>query len=217
MGIIEKGINGPFKGKAGSVVGSSWKKISYIKGLRRDKGRKRPPTAEQAIQRQKFTLLNNFLRPVNTVLNVGFKSFTGKATGVNAAFRYNYEHAFSEVDGEITLDYPALKFSHGTLYTAGAEHALLDGDGINVTWSPKTYGMGGEMDDVAHALAYSPQNDRFCANSNVARHEGMARIDFKGQLRGPDIHVWLFFADKQGKRVSKTVYIPLSDADSIRL
>lgn len=40
MGTIRQGANGSFRGKAGSVIGSSWKGIDYIKGLpkKRTKG-----------------------------------------------------------------------------------------------------------------------------------------------------------------------------------
>ncbi|SEK64697.1 DUF6266 family protein [Parapedobacter koreensis] len=213
MGIIEQGINGPFKGKAGSVVGSSWKKINYIKGLRRDKGLKRPPTSEQAVQRQKFKLLNTFFIPLKTVLNAGFRSFTEKSTGVNSAFRYNYDHAFTTDGDNISLDYAALKFSHGSLCTAGAEQAWLDNGGIHVTWNPKTYGMGGEVDDISYAIAYSPKFHMFFVNSKENRQAGSARIDLPSKIRGTEIHAWLFFADKQRKRVSKTVYVPVSTPD----
>ena len=211
MGIIEQGINGPFKGKAGSVIGSSWKKINYIKGLRRDKGRKRPPTSEQAIQRQKFILLNGFLTPIKRVLNVGFGQFTAKATSINAAFQYNYDRAFLEADDGLALDYPALKLSRGSLVTAGAEQASWEGnEAIQVTWNPKTYGMGGEPDDVAYAIAYAVESGLFAANErHEVRQQGSAVIDFREPIDHETVHVWLFFIDNDQKRASNTVYIPM--------
>ena len=211
MGIIEKGINGPFRGKAGSVIGSSWKKINYIKGLQRFKKR-RPPSEEQATQRRKFQLLNGFLMPLKRQLVIGFGQFTSKVTGVNAAFSYNYDHAFSTDGDDITLNYPALQLSHGSLYTAGAEKAWIEGGGVRISWNAKTYGMGGEMDDVAHAVVYSPSIDQFFSEGHkTIRHDGMIYVDFLNQKVGEDLHVWLFFADKQQKRVSRSVYIPLTD------
>lgn len=216
MGIIKKGINGPFKGKAGSVIGSSWKKISYIKGLRRDKGMKRPPTQEQAIQRQKFAMLAGFLSTFKPVVNIGFIQFTEKATGVNAAFRYNYEQAFFEDDNDITLNYPALKLSHGSLVTAGAERVFWESSNrLRVTWNPKTYGMGGEADDRTYAVAYLPQRKYAAMNEHgEVRQSGVATIDFHEPSDDRIVHVWLFFSDKFGKRVSRTVYIPLDMPDA---
>ncbi|MBK1440503.1 hypothetical protein JHJ32_10940 [Parapedobacter sp. ISTM3] len=212
MGIIKKGINGPFKGKAGSVIGSSWKKISYIKGLQLKKSAKRKPSPEQAIQQQRFKLLNDFLRPLSQILEISLKPLLTKTTGVNAAFSLNYDHAFL-VDGEHTsLNYKAMQFSHGSLCTAGAEKAWRENDQVTVTWHTKTYGMGGEMDDVAYALVYCPETDRFFGSTaEQIRQDGMATVDLSGN-NGTELHTWLFFVDKRQKRASPTVYIPLSSS-----
>ncbi|MFB2118987.1 hypothetical protein [Parapedobacter sp. 2B3] len=60
MGIIKKGINGPFKGKAGSVVGSSWKKIDYIKGLQRKKAPSVRPPLNRLSSNNGLNCLPNF-------------------------------------------------------------------------------------------------------------------------------------------------------------
>jgi len=210
MGIIEKGINGPFKGKAGSVVGSSWKKISYIKGLQRKKGTKRIPSSQQALQQQRFKLLNDFLRPISDLLSIGLSPFLAKATSVNAAFSLNYDRAFSDEGDEISLNYGALQFSHGSLCTAGAEKARIENGHVTVTWNTKTYGMGGEMDDIAYVIVYHTEKQVFFSNEYQAtRQDGTASINLLGNT-GSELHTWLFFADKQQKRASRTVYIPLS-------
>lgn len=48
MGRIKQGANGGFSGKAGSVIGSSWKEIEYIKG--RPKVSNKPATQRQLEQ-----------------------------------------------------------------------------------------------------------------------------------------------------------------------
>ncbi len=48
MGRIKQGANGGFSGKAGSVIGSSWKGIEYIKG--RPKVSNKPATQRQLEQ-----------------------------------------------------------------------------------------------------------------------------------------------------------------------
>src|SRR5690606_1555976 len=212
MGIIKKGINGPFKGKAGAVVGSSWKKIDYIKGLQRKKGTKRKPSPEQAIQQERFKLLNDFLRPLSAILEVSLKPLMARATGVNAAFILNYDHAFL-VDGEHTsLNYEAMQFSHGSLYTAGEEKAWVENGHVTVTWHTEIYGMGGEMDDTAHVLVYCPETDQFYGSGpDVTRRDGIAIIDLIGDKCNAELHTWIFFIDKPQKRASPTVYIPLSN------
>ncbi len=210
MGTIKKGINGPFRGKTGSVIGSSWRKINYIKGLPRKKDRK--PTPGQAEARLKFALLNHFLDPLSEVLESSFGPFTAKATGRNAAFSYNYDHAFIDDEHGIRLNYPELRFSHGYLVTAGDERAWVRDDLLHISWHPGTFGMGGEPDDRAIVLVYDVEIQTFVPVTGAMRQDGMAQtLDRGTPLNRFAMHVWLFFIDKSGKRASKTVYIPIED------
>ena len=52
MGTIKQGILGGFSGKVGTVVGSSWKGISYMRG--RAQSVRNPRTEGQMEQRSKF-------------------------------------------------------------------------------------------------------------------------------------------------------------------
>lgn len=55
MGTIKQGILGGFSGKVGTVIGSSWKGISYMKG--RAQSTRNPKTAAQTMQRTYFKQL----------------------------------------------------------------------------------------------------------------------------------------------------------------
>lgn len=214
MARFDDGINGPFRGKVGSVIGSKWRKVNYMKGL--SKKKKRPASPEQAVIRTKFSLLNRFLKPLSKTLEISFRQFTAEATGRNVAFSYNYDEAFIEEEGEVRLNYPALRFSHGSLVTAGAERAWVDDRGVvHITWNTKTYGMGGSPDDEAHMLLFDETNDIFLTPSGTTvRQDGKAEITRKDFLESAreQLHLWLFFTDNDKKRVSKTVYIPIEDA-----
>ena len=52
MGKIKQGILGGFKGKVGTVIGSSWNGIAYMRGLAQSV--KNPKTAAQLQQRAYF-------------------------------------------------------------------------------------------------------------------------------------------------------------------
>lgn len=52
MGKIKQGILGGFKGKVGTVIGSSWNGIAYMRGL--PQSQKDPKTATQIAQRDFF-------------------------------------------------------------------------------------------------------------------------------------------------------------------
>lgn len=211
MAVLKGGVNGPFSGRVGSVVGSSWRKINYIKGFRRIKDIKPVPSAKQAVQQQKFKLLNSFFMYMEEMLGIGFGQYTDRCTARNAAFRYNYDHAFVMDDGELKLNYAKLAFSRGALYTAGAEKAWPANGEIKVSWNTKTYGVDGQLDDVGYAIAYFPRFDLF-EGSHALRHVGEVTFTFfKEFVPGDELHIWLFFADSKKKRASRTVYIPLTE------
>jgi len=209
MGIINNGANGPFRGKAGSVIGSGWKKVNYIKGMPRAYKNKGNPSESQLLQHKKFALLNNFFIPISSLLDIGFGNFQRKSTSRNVAFQHNYDHAFVLNDsGEPELNYSALQLSRGSLFPAGVEKAELIANRVRVTWSTKTYGLSGELDDRAHVLAYIPSTEFFFSDeSNPLRYQGETFLSLNEAKRGEIIHLWLFFSDNQHKKVSPTVYL----------
>ncbi len=66
MGTINQGILGGFSGKVGSVIGASWKDISYMRT--RAVNTKDAHTEKQLNQRARFTLSMDFLRPMKAYL-----------------------------------------------------------------------------------------------------------------------------------------------------
>jgi len=214
MGIINKGVNGPFRGKAGSVIGSGWKKIDYIKGRPRPYKNRNTPSEAQVLHRKKFTLLNKFLVPTEKMLNIGFSHFTSKSTSHNAAFKHNFPHAFLlNEGGELTLNYPALQFSRGSLFSAGAEKVELLNNRIRISWNTKTYGLSGELDDEIHVLAYYENLDIWDTDEDVAlRYQGETYVEIDDDAKpGELIHIWLFFSDSEHKRVSPTTYLSITN------
>ena len=59
MGKIKQGILGGFKGKVGTVIGSSWNGIAYMRGL--PQSQKDPKTAAQLSQRSFFREIQRFV------------------------------------------------------------------------------------------------------------------------------------------------------------
>lgn len=214
MATFEDGINGPFRGKVGSVIGSKWRKINYMKGLPEIK-ETRAPSPGQALTRTKFKLLNRFLEPLSQILEISFRQFTAEATGRNMAFSYNYDEAFIVEGEKVRLNYPALRFSHGSLVAAGAERAWVDDGVLHVSWNTKTYGMGGSPDDETQVLLFNEVKSAFYKpDAHVERQDGQTQLTQLGHaITAPEhCHVWLFFIDSDKKRASKTVYIPIGEA-----
>src|SRR5690606_9352481 len=97
MGLYVKGANGAFYGKVGSVVGSNWRAINYLRSLPK-------PSSKMAFDkhqahRAKFAMVLRFLAPMRQLVNIcnGDKA-RANSTGFNAVTN----HVMRLVEG----DYP---------------------------------------------------------------------------------------------------------------
>lgn len=208
MGTIRQGANGGFKGKAGSVIGSSWKSINYIKGLY--KKRTKPASQAQLEQQEKFKTLMRFLLPINIFLQVGFgRKKTNLVTPINAAFAFNLEDAVQGTYPNYALDYSKIRIADGLLFKAGTMDIEFDSGEIMMTWSTatsdklKTHG-----DDLLYILLYHAEQDEFMTTPDVpAREDGSITFAVPQHLQQGELHVWYFMSDRTEKMVSKSSYL----------
>lgn len=208
MGTIVHGANGGFKGKAGSVIGSSWKSINYIKGLY--KKRSKPSSEQQMVQQEKFKTLMRFLLPINVFLQIGFgRKNMEKVTPINAAFQFNLKNSIRGTYPNFELDYAKVSISDGTLYGAGTLGVLYTAGELSFTWDTgvsenfKTYG-----DDLVYVLAYHPEKDEFMSTPNPGtRANGEINFIVSDHLQTGSVHTWIFLSNRSKTRVSKSVYL----------
>ncbi len=113
MGKIKQGILGGFNGKVGTVVGSSWKGITYMRGQAQHV--KNPRTAGQVYQRNAMKAIALALRPIAPTLGITFAKSAGKMSGYNKAVSVNYHAAVVNQDGTPVVDYSKLILSKGNL------------------------------------------------------------------------------------------------------
>ncbi len=92
MGTIRQGILGGFSGKVGTVVGGSWKGISFMRA--QAKSIKNPRTEKQMNQRAKFSISMVFLKPMTDILRTGFKLYANNQSAFNAAKSYSPQPLF---------------------------------------------------------------------------------------------------------------------------
>ena len=153
MGIISKGILGPFSGTVGTVVGSSWKGIDYMRSLPRKSDK--APSPAQRDHRIKFSLIGSFLRTMTPLLQVSFKDKGKNMSGVNSAFSYNIKNAVTGAYPDFEIDYNMALVSRGDLPNATTPQAVVAaGNTINWTWANNS-GAGKALGtDKAILVAY---------------------------------------------------------------
>src|SRR5690606_20643136 len=133
MGIYVKGLLGAFSGKVGSVVGSNWRSIDYLRSL--PKPSSKPATAKQKAQRAKFALAIEFLSPMRDIINIGFND---KSQTKMTAFNNATNDLLFRIEGEypdFTIPYPKVRFSTGSLRNVmAALSETVDGDPA-ISWT----------------------------------------------------------------------------------
>ena len=206
MATYKKGILGVFSGKVGTVVGSSWKGISYMKSLPKTSGKK--PSQLQVDQRLRFTLVANFLRPIQAIIRIGYGTVTGNLTTNNAAVSYHLSSAVLGDAPNFEIDYPKVIFSRGEL-PGPALPALVAAAGgeLNFSWTDNSTANLAQATDRAVLLVYCPATKEFVFDNTATRSLAGATMTLPPNFVGETLHAWMAFFATNDKQVSTSVYL----------
>lgn len=205
MGIIDSGIVGPFKKKIGPAIGRKHMGQDLILGPYRLTNKK--PTADQLTERSKFGMLNDFLSCISSMVNPGFKAYAKKKSAVNAAYSYNSDHAFTEVEGQPVLDYPKIVCSRGQIATPYGLQISADTGVVRFSWHAQQQSQFCQFTDKASFLIYNPSKKRGLIQMNVIDRYALSfdmavPADFSGDM----VYCYICFATADGKRVGDSKY-----------
>nr|MBC7614260.1 hypothetical protein [Pseudopedobacter sp.] len=206
MGRIIKGILGGFVGKVGTVIGSQRNGVDMISSL--PKKSTKAPTELQLNQRDRFSLGIGFLKPINTVLKLGFKSADPRLSSINVAMSQLLQNAIIGATGNYSLDYTKILISKGELSPGFNSLALSENAAeLKVTWSTVTSSGLANPDDESLVVIYNPAKDQhFMSISGVIRSIGEIAISLPSDYSGDEVHCWLGFVAKDKKTRSTSTY-----------
>jgi hypothetical protein len=210
MGRLNRGPNGPFSGKAGSIIGSSWRDIYYIKGLQ--KKSTNPRSQAQIAQQNKFAFAVKFLRPVKVILDMGFSRINpGGATGYNMAISHTVQNAIKGSDPDYEIDYPSVVLcTKGKLALPGNIQMELDGINLRLTWDISTSPYASSS-DLVEILIHQPGTSNFqTGRDGIPRGSGQLQIKLSDHYQGDTVHVYIYLmsASKfQKQEWSDSVYL----------
>lgn len=205
MAKFINGAIGTFSGKVGSIIGSSWRNIHYMRGL--PKKRTKPFTEAQLAQQQRFALMGKFLLPLKGLLEIGMANQdTGEATLFNLAMGNNLP-AVTGIYPDFTIDYSKVQFSKGSLLKPRNVTVTTSEHLVNVGWRPTVNTYNGQLDDEVFVLLYDTDLQAFYTTDEVVqRSVGEAVIQVDDDTAGHQAEAWLFCVSRDGKQISETVY-----------
>ncbi|WP_316813966.1 DUF6266 family protein [Pedobacter heparinus] len=207
MGKYKKGILGPFRGKVGTVVGSSWNGQFYLKSVP-DFGDYQPSTAQLNVQ-AKLAFVTGFLKPLKPVLNIGYKHFNKGMTPMNKATSYHLKNAVTGTSAlNFAIDYTKVMFSEGNL-------PMADQTEVNVTvvnkldfvWVDDSDVDSNNDTDLAAFLVINPAKGSYTRIFGAAPRSAEAYVlDLPG-YSGDEVQVYIAFISADGKQVSDSFYV----------
>ncbi|MDR2907132.1 MAG: DUF6266 family protein [Bacteroidales bacterium] len=200
MGQINQGILGGFSGKVGTVVGSSWKNINYMRSLPRKS--KKPASLLQLQQQRKLATVINFLKPMTPLLRQGWKHYTKGRSAFNAATAHTI---FSAISGEYPnyeINYEKVVISVGHLTPVEEPEVKINDGRLQVSWQDNSgTGNAQEKDKLLLAVINPDKSENMLVYDHVARVEAGFECSVS-HWAGDTIHIYIGFISEDGKRVA---------------
>ena len=206
MGKIKQGILGGFNGTVGTVIGGSWKGLSYMRG--KAQSIKNPRTEKQMAQRIKFGLAQKFVKVMTAYLQVGFRNYTQHQTATNAAMSHTVRNCMAGTYPVFGIDPGKVLVSSGSLMPGRFCTVKVADNVASFAWEDNSDERHAAIDDFAMPLIYN-----FTKGEAVFTTEDASRVDCKAELKLPAdwsgdlLSCYIAFASVQNTHVSNSVYV----------
>lgn len=204
MAVLKNGPNGGFSGKVGSVIGSSWKEVEYIRGL--PNFRTSAPKANEVKNRKRFALTQDWLMELREFFTLGLMSYSGRMTAYNAVLSLN-KNAI-HFDGEkLSIDYPSLILSHGNLPMVENPVLTLSPGVINLKWEVRKAKYARDDDEVLFTCYSAAIKRAFFSCGQIYRSSLRLEMEVPGDFAGKTVEVYFAFCSRDRKRASMSRYL----------
>jgi|SRR5690606_12187671 len=207
MAKFTSGINGPFTGKVGTVVGCTWKGIPYMRALPKKRTGK-VSDAEMA-NRKRFAQAQAWLKPLTPFLRTGFKNYSPTSEGFVAAKSYLLKNAIEAIDSDFRIIPEKMKLSVGELPLPAETAAIFNiaNGSIDFTWRAEKM-VDTSMQDQAMLMAYCVELGRaIFITTGAFRKSGHDELMLPNSFAGKQVEVYIAFVAADRSRQSDSIYL----------
>ena len=207
MGTIKKGILGGFSGKVGTVVGASWKGIAYMRSLPQKV--RNPRTEPQRMQRSKFALTMNFLKPITGLLRTGWKMYAHRQSPINAAMSYAIANAITGTYPNYAIDPGKILISRGGLSPAlNASATAVAGGTVTFAWSDNSgSSTAGQTDKALLAVVNPAKSEAVFDTAGATRSDTTMSVNLPADWVGETVDAYIGFISEDSKDIANSVYL----------
>lgn len=204
MAIAKYGINGPFKGKAGSVIGYEVGGQNVMRTVGR---RTKPFTERELLNQARMKAVSEFLRPIKPYIQFGFGQAAPPGSRVGA-FQIAQSHTFRQAielnaEGKPFVNPEKVLISTGELVQPMGLSVQRDGNRLTFQWDSSE----GNKFDRFMALLYDGAQSSFFLEVGAERGEGQDTwdVEYLNHLNTP-LHGYAAFRNTVTGGISDSVY-----------
>ena len=206
MAVIYQGVNGPFVGKVGPVVGYLWKGKACMRSYRSEISY--PNTRLQQQQRDWFVAMVRFASRATGALKLGLsaKAAERRMTEGNYFVMQNKRHFRTEGDA-VEVDYDQLKIASGPAVDVYFKPARFEEhEVLAVDFEKNAMSLHASGSDRVYVYAYVPSLGAGMLSAPVERRSKSLRMQLPAEWAGAEVHVYGFVVDREG-RPSDSTYV----------
>ena len=196
--------NGNITGKLGNTVGFVREGKNLLRVIIR---RTAPPTEKELINRHIFKLVQNWVTPLNPFVKLGFRNYSEKNYGANAAKSLIHREALHR-DGYTSFIDPSLvKVSAGQVPLPASLEAELTAEGkLEFSWNSASDLYSSPRDRIM-MLAYNIEAEWAQYEvSGAKRYQAFDRLPLPPSLPGT-YHLYAAFVGEDGNGQSDSRYL----------
>ncbi|MEJ7559340.1 MAG: DUF6266 family protein [Pedobacter sp.] len=207
MGKYKNGVNGAFSGKVGSVVGVTRAGVDYMRSV--PDFRVDNPSEKQIRQRNVMAMISRWLRPLKSLIAIGFKVLSGSKTPLNEIFALISKEALIVDGNEVSIDYKKVVLSRGELLVSFVFEILSLIDSLlQIKWQNLNASIYNQGNDKATFVLNNPAKEKFVTFVGVAEREAeQAELKLPPEFSGDTVHCWMQYASAAGDKVSTSAYL----------
>ena len=206
MGTIRKGILGGFSGKVGTVVGASWRGISYMRSLPLKV--RNPRTKGQRSQRTKFSLALSLLKPITPLLRIGWKLYARRQSAFNAAMSHTLANAVIGNYPDYQIDVSKVLISRGNLQPVSSATATVANGNIKFAWNDNSgTGAAKQTDKTLIAILNLEKGEAITHDAGAERMKETQTVILPTEWNGNEVQAYLGFVSEDGREVANSVYL----------
>ena len=207
MGKQLGGINGPYVGKIGKVVGYQWRGIWVTRAMPEEFHDAK--SERQLEQRGRFKAMVGFAGRLKDILRIGLKQSALKAHKTECNyFQMINKNCLLWDDGALNVDYEHLRLSEGPVAPVAFTHVEcgMMSDELVITFEKNPEHRNCNGNDKVFVAAVNAARCEAVLSLPVYRRMGSITLELPTHWEGEEVHLYGIVQDNAG-RCSESVYI----------